>query len=372
MKKIPKKILIMALVGKQNIGDEYILKSEYMFLKKKYPDAKFTIATFDTTSTPIVDKNISYISYFPNNLKKNPFKNIYYFLRQTFAMMLHDCIIVGGGGIFFDNEPNSDFKKLIYQWKLRLSLARFFKNKICFFGISLEIKSSTHLRQLRQIISSKDTVLVRNKKSKESLLKIGLKSVLIDDVVFLSSTQLRQTSTQKSQKKNIGISLRGGFFSDTNIQEFQKAIKILEKQKYTFVFLSHSLDGDINTNDAKFVESIFGKKYQITQSFEETEKAYQTIDMMISMRFHSTVLSAMRAIPCILISYGPKTDALIEDFDLKERSFQIGNLLSQDLAGLVSDLFDNYEKEQDKIAQIYTKKHIKLLQKLDKIDIMGL
>ncbi|MBS9784466.1 polysaccharide pyruvyl transferase family protein [Candidatus Gracilibacteria bacterium] len=376
MKKSPKKILIMALVGKQNIGDEYILKSEYTYLKEKYPDTKFTIVTFDITSTPIVDKkNVSYISYFPNNLKKHPLKNIYFFLKQSFEIMRNDLIVVGGGGIFFDNEPNINFKKLIRQWKLRLSLARFFRKKICFFGISLEIKSSTHLRQLRQIISKKDLVLVRNQKSKEMLLEIGVNSKKIDDVVFLNrqtSTKKCRTSTQENNKKIIGFSLRGGFFSLENIQELKRSIKILKEKNYEIIFLSHSLVGDKNTNDISFVEDIFGKeKYIITKSLEETEKMYEKIDIMVSMRFHSTILSAMGKIPCVILSYGPKTDALISDFDANNISLQVKNFSSEDFLSKIYYVFDNYQKEQEKISKIYQEKHIKLLQKLEKIDIMG-
>jgi polysaccharide pyruvyl transferase WcaK-like protein len=40
------RISIMTAVGCGNLGDEYILRSEYVYLRKHFPDARITIFTY--------------------------------------------------------------------------------------------------------------------------------------------------------------------------------------------------------------------------------------------------------------------------------------------------------------------------------------
>lgn len=71
-----KKILIFVLSGAYNLGDELILRSEIDLFQKYFPEAEFTIATYDENSFFGSKKNIEFISFFPNNIKKKFFQNI--------------------------------------------------------------------------------------------------------------------------------------------------------------------------------------------------------------------------------------------------------------------------------------------------------
>lgn len=204
MKNSPKNILIYVLSGKYNLGDELILRSEIDFFQKKFPNANFSIATYDEKSFVGNKKNIKFFSFFPNGIKKNFFKNIGYFLKNIFEIFRSDMIIFGGGGIFFDNEPGISFKKNLFEWKLRLFFARIFLKKVVFMGISIEVKKDENQAKLAKIFSKKDIIFPRDARSTLVLQKFGIPTETLYDSVFLNPFQ------KKISKKieTIGISLR--------------------------------------------------------------------------------------------------------------------------------------------------------------------
>ena len=81
-----------------------------------------------------------------------------------------------------------------------------------------------------------------------------------------------------------------------------------------------------------------GKKYNITNSIEQTLKLYHTLYAVIGMRLHSGILAITHGIPLIMISYGPKTDEFVNLVDVKgyslpphEFTFEIFQKLWQEL-----------------------------------------
>lgn len=311
---------------------------------------------------------IDYISYFPNNIKKRPLHNIWYLFRQSFAMAKHDMVMIGGGGIFFDNEPGITFSKIIFEWKLRLFFARLFARKIVFFGISFEVKNRENYAKLATLFRHTDTICVRDFGSQAILQKIGISSVLFYDSVFLLPPQKRVSYSR--QVKRVGIALRGGFLSKNDIRALVECVEILKKQGMDIVFLSHSFVGSETHNDVEFVRTHFGDSFQITQTMEETLLAYQSIDAVIAMRLHSAILASMYALPMIIIPYGPKVYALSEMLGLSEHTIDTKNINSASLQQYFSVLCSNYQAIQAKIGASYEAIHTNFLKKIKKNDIL--
>lgn len=122
--KKTKKILIMTATGSYNLGDELILQEEVKFIKTHYGGVDITVFTHDQKSTIIRDDSLHFIHYFPTNLFHNPLGNIFYFFKNIWIIAQADVLIIGGGGIIFDNEPGVSFSSLLYQWWLRIKIAR--------------------------------------------------------------------------------------------------------------------------------------------------------------------------------------------------------------------------------------------------------
>ena len=94
-------------------------------------------------------------------------------------------MIVGGGGILFDNEPGVSFGWLLWQWSLRVSIARMFHTTILFWGIGLELTEVSSKLKLKKFFKSGDLIFVRDSQSKGLLDALEVPSLQIHDIVFL-------------------------------------------------------------------------------------------------------------------------------------------------------------------------------------------
>lgn len=118
---------LFTATGCYNLGDELILLQEYTYLKNRYREATFSIFTYDAKSSLLPkDPSIEYLCYFPHDIKKRPLQNVWYFIQTILTIRKSDYIIIGGGGLLYDNEEDQDFDKLLRPWKLRVWLAKFF------------------------------------------------------------------------------------------------------------------------------------------------------------------------------------------------------------------------------------------------------
>jgi polysaccharide pyruvyl transferase WcaK-like protein len=79
------------------------------------------------------DPSVKFVSYFPNRFGEYPIKNIKFLIQNIWFIARADVLIVGGGGILFDNEPGISFPILFAQWAFRVKLARMFKTIVLFW-----------------------------------------------------------------------------------------------------------------------------------------------------------------------------------------------------------------------------------------------
>lgn len=92
-----KKILIMTSTGSYNIGDELILREEIGFIKTHYGNVEIVVFTHDKKSAILKEENVKFASYFPTNLLRNPFGNIFYLIKNIWLIAKADVLVIGGG-----------------------------------------------------------------------------------------------------------------------------------------------------------------------------------------------------------------------------------------------------------------------------------
>ncbi len=142
----------MTATGAYNLGDEIILAEELKFLQNHYGDmAEFTVFSYDKKSALVYDPTVKFVSYFPNNFFGHFFANIGYFFKNVWLIYRADILIIGGGGILFDNEPDVSFDMLLWQWYFRTKIARIGGTTIVYLGISLELKNTKNKMKLSKI-----------------------------------------------------------------------------------------------------------------------------------------------------------------------------------------------------------------------------
>lgn len=210
----PNRILLFAATGVHNVGDEAILRAETDLLRSKYPEAAFRIATYDAGShfLPREDRKIAFFSYFPNAFRQRPFANVGYFFRNALEIWRADLVIIGGGGLFYDNE-GQNFRKQVFEWKVRSFLARIFRKPVFFWGIGVDVRDG-NVRSLEPVFRGAAAVTVRDPESAAALAKIGIRATVAPDPAFLFDLSKTLSdpgvpvASEPSHAPTVGISIR--------------------------------------------------------------------------------------------------------------------------------------------------------------------
>ena len=321
----PKKISILTASGCKNLWDECILKQEILLLEKKYTNPHISIFTYDADETRSFlweNPRYSYISYFPNKIRKNPLKNCLYLLQNIRAFLESDLIIIGGGGIFYGDSDETAFKRLMKQWKWRVYMASFLKKPLFFWSISIEIKNPKNFQYLIPLFTGKKTtVTVRDNGSKKIIENLWCTAILVPDAVLTMDTP--QEKPQKTKK--VGFAIRWWCIKDEQ-KSIEAMITFVQSLWYEPIFFSHSFHEKSDENDALSMHEIAEKYHrEQTKNIQETLSLYKELDFVIAWRLHAAILSTVHNIPHIILSYSRKTEEfakLIEyDYILSSKDF---------------------------------------------------
>lgn len=318
---------LFTATGAYNLGDELILLQEYAYLKNRYPEASFSVFTYDEASSLLPDDpTIEYLSYFPHHLKTRPFHNVWYLIKTVLTIRKSDAVIIGGGGLLYDNEEGQSFEKLLRQWKLRVWLVKFFRKPLVYWSLGIHLRKENEAKILPLFDGTNTFVSVRDAESKKTLESIGVKSLLLRDPVLSYDPEIPKLLIKHRPKA--GLSFRSGFLQD-ELENIEKIITFLMARGYEPILLNHSFHpNNISTNDDAFLMSL-REKYRLhsTADIRETLESYKDLEFVIGMRLHSLILAFVHAIPFFAISYGKKTDEFVRginyDYSLASRVFDI-------------------------------------------------
>ena len=357
------KITILASTWCQNLWDELILKNEIALFKEKYhkDDICFQIFSYDVDNIFFKKNNINYLEYFPIDSKKisNLFRNFKNFVLFIKTIISSSVVVIGWGGLFYDNEAQSVSCPL-KMWLFRSKLVKIFRKNLIFYAVSINIKHKQNLYLVKKLFSLWDEIFVRDEFSANTLKWLKIKSNLILDPVFydnkdnlnpleksfcfhkLNSKNFKLSDLKKINffEKKVGVSFRKWYLSDKNMHEKNSKMaekleiwKFIELIKYIFdawakkiILLSHSFHKtDKLANDYDFYLSLkrelekswnstLLKKIKATENMHETYSAYKSkkVDICLSQRLHSMILSQVYKIPFVWFSYSAKTDELLK------------------------------------------------------------
>lgn len=329
------KIAVMMSVWCQNLWDELILKNEIKLLKEKYwNDTKFKVFTYDLNDIFYTDSNVEYLEYFPIWIKnpKNLFRNLKNYYHFIKTMKWCDKIVIGGGGVFFDNETGN-YSNPLNQWLFRTEIIKMLKKEIIIFWVSIDIKHNKNLEKIKKIFSNAKEVFVRDNASFELLQNLWIKSEVILDPVFYDNWEVwlenykKNFLVKKVEAKNFSLNdLKDIDFSEkivwlafrswylNNEKELiNEIIDFILNSGWKVVLLSHSFHTwDEVANDLKFLSQFIKPWVEITSSMKKTYEIYtqKKIDFCLSMRLHSMILSQVYGINFIAIKYAKKSDLM--------------------------------------------------------------
>lgn len=333
-----KRVLVYTATGEFNLGDECILASEVLYLRKRFPEALIEVVTYNPESTLLpADPQVETLSYFPNDIRKHPLRNVVAFFQNIVAIFRADLIVVGGGGIFYDTESGQPFAKLRREWSLRFFFMQLFRKPVVFWSIGVDL-AHQHLREVSWWFTyQRARVSVRESYSQKLLSDIGVTAERISDPVFLWEPPVRKIARNTGLEvpnKRVGISLRTGYLQD-ECENIERIVRYLQAHGFEVIFLSHSFHPRNTLCNDYEMYRVDAERFHvaITANMQETLDLYPTLDFVISMRLHANILSVVHGIPFYALSYGNKTRSILQELELSfiqdAKQFQFSTFRTQ-------------------------------------------
>ena len=305
-------ILISGYYGFNNIGDESILRTVIDNLREKLDDVDITVLSQNPAQT--AEK------YGVKAAQRMSIPEI------VKAVAHCDLLLSGGGSLLQD--ATSAHSILYYLFILRLAQLMGKKTFIYSQGIG-PITSKRNRKLTRSVLRRASSIVVRDSKSRDLLLEIGIPDKLIhvtaDPVIRVkkADTSLgmqilqHESCPRKDGKLTVGWAIKSRRPDPTFYGEIVKCIRWL-KEEYdadsVLIPFFHSEDLSVCETIAQELDGQVGCLRQKYLS-EETLSIIGCMDVLVGVRLHSLIYSAVMGVPMIGISYDPKVDSFLASID---------------------------------------------------------
>ena len=317
------KILIIGWFGAGNMGDEAILISELLSLRKKIEGVKFYILSFDPEKTKRLTANIPEVrKILRMGSKHNIFRSQFLGLLMKFREV--DAVLIGGGGIFQDIY---NFYPIPFFAAMAL-LARLNNKHLLLYCLGIgPVHSSLGKKLCRLAVKCADMVSVRDSGSKELLENLGITReifVSADPVFLLKAVKTKkvekviQVHNLNSKKLVIGICVQDLLFWDNKNKEILAdtldTLTTENKAKVVFLPLGTYRDGWFNKETSDTVDMIASKRlvarmnekfFIITDELtpQELLAVIGKMDILISMRLHGLIMGITMNVSVVALTY---------------------------------------------------------------------
>ena len=293
-------IVISGYYGFGNLGDELILSAILRQLKKLNPKI-ITIVLSHNPERTTREHGVRAIG------RWNPFS-------VGWALMRSSLLISGGGGLIQDK---TSWRTPLYYLGV-MGMALILGKPVVGWGQGVGPVVHPINRWLtRVIIIRLSFIMVRDPASYDTLLELGVskdKVLLGADLVFTLAPQARATA-KKRKKGPLAIILRNDLSPQAEIVLCDFLEQARRLTKLPLVFLSFQDEFDFSVTQR--VRSALPFKTEVALPRLDTEVMlgfFTRAELVLSMRFHALILSAMAGTPSLGLSSSPKIDAFLANF----------------------------------------------------------
>ncbi|HOA80888.1 MAG TPA: polysaccharide pyruvyl transferase CsaB [Defluviitaleaceae bacterium] len=327
-------IVLSGYYGFNNAGDEAVLYAIINTLKDELKDIDITVLSNSPEDTA-KKYNVKAI-------------NRWSFREVVRAIKKSDLLISGGGSLLQDI---TSWKSILYYLFIIL-IAKIFRKKVVIYSQGIGPVSMKFNRILiKWIINKTDYISVRDEESKEELKELGIKKdieVVPDPVMAITLSPEQEEIANKflpgkENKKRLGVYLRDW---EVDSSFYKKIINVLkwalnEEWQIVFVPMHHPEDIKMAKELSKDIPSSI--VYEGDNSPINILSLTNTMDYIISMRLHGLIMSSIRKVPFIGLSYDPKVDRFIQNINVG-KVFDIHDF---DENEIIKELKDIYNKKQE-------------------------
>lgn len=281
------------------------------------------------------------------------------------AIKNSDIVISCGGGYMQSFNLKYFYSDFIYHYS-QLYVANFFKRPYYIFAQTVGPFSKLCQHLASPIINGANAVLAREEVSYDYVNKHFNNSnvMLTSDVAFLLEPKEVKFPIDKN-KKNVGITLREWSFpNQPNASKLMKKyedsviefIDWLANKGYT-VYLMPQCIGPGPDNDLIISNRVYSKvnKGNVILVDEDLTPGqlkflYGQMDYFVGTRMHSNIFALGEEVPCLAISYDPKTDGIMALFGLSDYVVDINSIDYEKLVDTFEKILVNEGEVKEKIS----------------------
>ena len=335
MKPNPR-FFIFGYFGWFNAGDDAIGLSIVKELKKRYPDASFTITCNDRY----------YLDNFRESNISSDLKIIGFGALKILREVVKSDYFIIAGGTHFHDEGGLKFGrfKILLSFSILSAYARLVKKPPVLLGHGIGPLYSTWSQFLvRFILFNSKMAFVRDKDSVEVVTSLGFGSKCVHgfdctaSLIDVSSVNAvkKTSSQQQSEQRIIGISLlpTHSIYSDDVekdvevIKSFTKCIELIMENDCSinirlFAFRTGVRDSDISLLQCLFNNVIIRQDaIEIVNYSGNVEKFLDSIeecDFFIGMRYHASLFAYLYRKPQVILDYMGKCSSFGKDVAIDE------------------------------------------------------
>lgn len=323
-----RKIFLYGYYGFNNFGDDLILRSLVENIMS-YGKTEFLVRSLN--KGPYLGENVVYTKVdkiIANSKVNRAYRLVKYLKKILLYIKKTDFVIVGGGTLIHDNKSRWS---LLIMFLLVISSKILFK-RIFFVGVGIsDLKYKSSYIMLNLITKLSSGFYIRDIEAEKILRKANVvekRFQLTADLAYsLKHLKKKSDKTGDNKRINIGITMVDNAFYNKKIQgAIIEYIALLKNINYEFEvhfipFHEMSADCDNTINDSKVMIKI---KQELSeeniiieeQIGEKFDKVYESLDLVIGMRFHSLVLAAIYEIPFIGINHDNKIVGICKSYDM--------------------------------------------------------
>lgn len=325
-----KKIVFLGTHGQYNIGDELLLETFLTQLGEKHA---YSVNSYDPTFTAAQLQPRFQVDVFHTANERGRF------LR---ALWNCDLLFFGGGSII--KELYASVGRSRYSTLLMVLLTVTFTHWVARKPIVMSnigvgpLKTSWGLRLAGWILQQVDFLSVRDKKSYETCLRIGLtpeKVRLVPDAVFVTPPALLQAAETwpASPKLRVALNLNYNIENPSNWETFTqnleaglRALNAVQPIELHTLPMQSQFNPD---NDWKTLAAFCARIPEIEvhqhrpHTFCEAAALIEQCDLLVAERLHALVMAAILNKPFLALMYDVKVRELINGLEMNDYALDV-------------------------------------------------
>lgn len=302
-KILAKHVIMSGYFGFSNSGDDAILKSILESFKALDPNLNIKVLSKDPSLT---EKEYGVLAV-------DRFK-LFDVIKSIKAS---DTLISGGGSLLQDKTSS----RSIWYYLLIMKLAKHYKKKVFVYSNGVgPINKKFNRNFTRRVLNKVDYITLRDIDSYNFIKSIGVNNQnvkVLSDPVF----NLKEASDESIREKfdinkdTVLVSVRSWMNDEKLIDELVKFLNYLIDQGKNIVFMPMQMPRDTTISEkiaANLKSSkIIDEKYPV----EILMNLMKNADFIVAMRLHAMIYAIHQNLPFIGLSYDPKTETVLKDFD---------------------------------------------------------